>query len=205
MSSAALFALPTVLSVIRCEAYRAWRSLRRHGYEPADLQQEFALRLLERHRSYDPKRASAATFSTHVCRHRALQLAERATTRKRGAGIVPVSFSEALTASGETEVTTVLADIVSDDGAAMRIGRRSRPAAELAEFRIDVNRVVAGLPPHLATFARNLASQTVTEAATSAGVGRATGYRYRAEIKAAFTKAGLDRYLVHCTTMGDAR
>jgi hypothetical protein len=185
--------LPAVLGVIRMEACRAWRALRRFGYEPSDLRQEFRLRLLEVDGLYNPGRSSPATFASHSCRQRTLQLVEPHLAAKRNSGMAMQSLS---TPVGLDEGSPVeLADLIADDEYAMRIGRRSRPATELAALRLDVDRVVSGLPIELADVARLLAAgNSVVALARRLGISRATAHRRIASLREAFHAAGLDSY-----------
>jgi hypothetical protein len=190
--------MPSVLRVVRGEAYRAWRSLRRFGFEQKDLHQEFLLRLVENHMVYDGRLSSAATFSSHVCRRRSLQLVEAATSVKRGSGAVPRSLSEPVNLSTPSGTTffTALADIISDDGGVMRTGRRRRSAAELMALRIDTHGVVSHLPAGLAAVAQLLAQgELPSEVARRLGISRATLYRRIGQLRCAFREAGLQRYV----------
>lgn len=198
MTNAAMVLMPSVLRVVRGEAYRAWRSLRRFGFEQKDLHQEFLLRLVENHMVYDARLSSATTFSSHVCRRRSLQLVEAATSVKRGSGAVPRSLSEPVNLSTRrgTNFFTALADIISDDGGVMRTGRRRRSAAELMALRIDTNGVVSHLPPGLAAVAQLLAQgEPPSEVARRLGISRATLYRRIGQLRRVFREAGLHEYV----------
>ena len=190
MSSASLAMFPAVVAVIRIEANRAWRSLRRFGYEASDLRQEFRVRLLEVEGVYDPARSAPSTFATRNCRQRTLQLIEPHLAAKRNAGMAPQSLS---TPVGLDEGAPVeLADLIADDEYALRMGRRSLPAADLLALRLDVDRVVRGLPLELADVARLLAvGESVVDVACRLGISRATAHRRLAALRVAFHKAGL--------------
>jgi hypothetical protein len=199
MTSAALLVLPSVLLVLRAEAYRAWRSLERFGFKANDLHQEFALHLLETHRSYDPRRASLATFSARLCRNRTLQLLEGASCAKRGGGVVPRSLSDRVVIGDRADNADVteLVDTISEDAVARRMGRRSRSAAELIALRLDVDRVVRELPVELAELATLLAAgEPISTAAHRLKISRSTAYRRLSELRHAFHRARLDGYLV---------
>jgi DNA-directed RNA polymerase specialized sigma24 family protein len=198
MNSSALLALSSVLLVLRVEAFRAWRSLSRFGYESEDLRQEFALRLLQTHASYEPLRSSTATFTSRVCRSRSLQLVEAASCGKRGGGIVPRSLSDPLKVRDHADSAEVseLADTISEDGVASRTGRRSRSALEVMALRLDVERVVRELPTELANVAELLAAGVpVVAVARMLGVSRATVNRRITALREVFRAAGLDGYM----------
>jgi hypothetical protein len=84
---------PEVARVIRREASRASRTFRCFGLEPEDIRQEFALQLLENCERHDPSRSSPATFASHSCRFRTLQIVESSITAKRNFGRTPASLS----------------------------------------------------------------------------------------------------------------
>jgi DNA-directed RNA polymerase specialized sigma24 family protein len=198
MSSAALLLTPGVLPAIRCEAFRAWRSLRRFGFESQDIRQEFFLHLVHAQSRYEARRSSPVTFTTHVCRHRSSRLVEAATCVKWGGGVAPRSLAEPVK-KGERHGATImaeLADTISDDAYAMRTGRRSRSFAELLTLRIDVNRAIARLPTDLADVANLLASgMPVVEVARQLQISRATLYRRIGQLRWAFRESGLHGYV----------
>jgi RNA polymerase sigma factor (sigma-70 family) len=184
---------PRVARVIRTEAFRAWRSLRRFGFEASDLRQELTLHCLNHFDRYDPKRSSPATFASRTCRQRTLQLVEPVLARKRNGGAVPQSLSTP--ARTDADATAELACPISDDEVAIRLGRHSRPAAELANLRLDVERLVNGLPPELVSVARLLLEgEPNVEVARRLGLSRASLYRRIAQLRLIFRNAGLDSY-----------
>jgi len=182
-----------VADVVRLEALRSWRTLRRHGFQLDDVHQELLVHwTLQRHR-YDAQRASQATFAAHVCRRRALSLIEAAEAAKRGGGNV-CAVSE-MAPMDEHLIEIERPDQVSEDTQAIRLGLRSRPEAELSELKMDVENVIATLAPDHAALADGLKRENITGAAASLGISRATAHRRRAAIKTAFIAAGLDGYL----------
>ena len=77
----------------------------------------------------------------------------------------------------------------------MRMGRRSRPAAELVELAVDVARVIECLPGELAIVARMLLDgEPDTVVARRLGISRATLYRRIGQLRQVFRQAGLDGY-----------
>jgi hypothetical protein len=190
MNSGLLVLTPGVARVIRLEAFRSWRSLRRFGFEPTDLRQEFTIACLNGFDLYDPSRSSPTTFATHTCRRRTLQIVESARTVKRNGGVTPESFAAPVV--NEHGAKTKLGDLISQDEYAIRTGRRSRPAADLLALRLDVDRVVRGLSTELAEVARLLAAGHVpSDVAKLLRISRATTYRRVADLRAAFQAAGI--------------
>jgi hypothetical protein len=193
MSRASLVMSPTVQGVIRSEAFRAWRSLRRFGYEPADLRQELTLDCLGRFDRYDPSRSSPATFATHTCRQRTLQIVEPALAAKRNGGVVPQSLSSPL--REDDGVLAELASTISEGAVAARLGRRSRPAEDLTDLHLDVERLLNGLPSELTVVARLLlAGERNVAVARQLRISHATLYRRIAQLRQAFRNAGLHAY-----------
>jgi len=191
MASASLVLLPAVLAAIRAEAFRAWRSLGGFGFEPSDIRQEFVLSCLSGFDRYDPRRSSPATFAAHSCRQRTLQIIEPHFAVKRNSGRIPESLSAPVRADGEARAE--LGETVADDQIAMRMGRRSRPAAELVELAIDVARVIECLPAELAIVARVLLDgEPDTVVARQLGISRSTLYRRIGQLRQIFRDAGLD-------------
>ena len=188
--------LPTaVTKAIRHLAFRAGSRLQRFGHSRQDLEQELVHHYLRHRHQHDSTRASAATFATHVCRNCVIGMLTAALAEKRGAGTTVGSLSEPV-AIGQAGETIECGAAISENSYYMKLGRRSRPDVETVELQIDVARVVASLPPHLANLARRLALESVVEAAKSTGVSRATAHRNLDAVRTAFVQAGLDLYMV---------
>ncbi len=148
----------------------------RFGYSPSDLEQELVLQYLRRHHRHDPKRASAATFASHVCRNRAIQLLESAAAAKRGHGMQVESLSDLVPVGHEATIQRE--DTLSLDDCDIKLGRASRPAAELLPLRLDVERAIRRLPVELGQVARLLAEDfRPAEAARVLNISRASVYR----------------------------
>ena len=184
-----------VMVAIRSVAYQASGNLKRFGYEQQDLSQELVLHYLRRYPQHDSARASAATFAACICRHRLISIFEAETACRRSASGGLTSLSEPV-AIGQSGETIERGETISQDVYDRNAGRRSRPHAEGIELQIDISRVVASLPPHLANLARSLAFEPVTLAACDLGISRATAHRHLRELRGAFTEAGLDLYSV---------
>jgi DNA-directed RNA polymerase specialized sigma24 family protein len=192
LSGVALHLPAPVARAIRFEAFLSSRRLRRYGYGSQDVHQELLLHWWRR-RSHDGDRSSEATFASRACRHRAIQITEGAVAAKRGGGAVPDSFSQPV--SSADDGARELGDTISHDAYAMSVGRQSRPAAELEDLRLDVARVLAGLPPHLANLAHQLMYDTISAAAQATTIGRSTAHRHMVAIKKAFVDARVDLYV----------
>jgi DNA-directed RNA polymerase specialized sigma24 family protein len=184
---------PEVQRVVELEAQRAWRSLRRHGFETTDLIQEFQLHLLRRIAQYDERRASLATFVSHVCKNKAFQLMEKETAKKRNSGGIPTSLSALLENEGGA---TELSDTITEDEYALRTGRRYRLAADLLALRIDTEGAVSRLPAELMEVAHLLAAhELVRDIDRTQGISRSSGARRRARMRTIFVMEGLAAYV----------
>lgn len=142
-----------------------------------DLRQDIILDLLGRAPRFDPSRGDWQGFVRGVSRHR----------------------SRTLVAQHRRHRWEVLAGDVgpAEDGndlplEALDCRRRTDPARVL-HLRLDVRRVVAGLPPGLRSLARALSQMPVTEVCQYIGKSRATVYRMKVQLRAAFVSAGLER------------
>jgi DNA-directed RNA polymerase specialized sigma24 family protein len=185
-----------VARAIRCAAFRASRRLRRYGFDFQDIEQEFFLHWVGRRHCHDAGRASALTFATHICRRRALQMIEGATTEKRGGSGGTMSLANPV-AVGREGRTTELERTISQDEYEANVGRRSRSFAELLILCIDVNRAINRLPAKLAHVANLLASgMPAVEAAQHLQISRATLYRRIGQLRHVFREAGLHGYVV---------
>ncbi|HMQ17059.1 MAG TPA: RNA polymerase subunit sigma-24, partial [Phycisphaerae bacterium] len=63
------------------------------------------------------------------------------------------------------------------------------------DLALDVDSVMASLPPQQRDLCAMLRTKTPTEIARETGMARSVIYKHIAGIRAAFTQAGLDHYL----------
>ena len=155
-----------------------------------DLEQELMLDLLQRLARFDPARAGRRPFISRVVEHCAASLlaaqnrAQRAWTRDAASLDDEAVESER---HGCCERRAPLAD-----DADRRPGgpARKSPFVEV-DLRLDVEIVVAGLPPELRSLCQRLRTESLTEVARSMGVPRTTLYRQIALLRRRFGEAGL--------------
>ena len=190
MDSASLVLSPAVTRVVRHEAFRAWRSLRRFGLEVADVRQELLIHLFVRSAHYDRRRSSPSTFASRVCHKRTLQIIESANSAKRGGGVALCSLSDPVRLK-DRKVVEFGATLNGDHSAVLN-GRQTRPAAALLRLHLDVERILAGLPHDLAVVARRLAEgNTPSEVARDLSISRATLHRRVVQLRQVFLDAGM--------------
>jgi DNA-directed RNA polymerase specialized sigma24 family protein len=192
------------MSVIRASALRANRSAVRFGDSVEDVTQDLLLHYLQQRHRYDPGRSSVATFAARVCGHRAIGMVAKASAQKRGGGVSVKSLSEPV-AIGQAGENILLESTISADSFNMNLGRQTQPEAELRDLQIDIEHILAGVPPDVAFFARRLAYESVGEAARAAGLSRASAYRRVQKLRKVFAENGLDTYLTRCQAVGSKR
>jgi RNA polymerase sigma factor (sigma-70 family) len=144
-----------------------------------DLRQEIVLDLLHRAPKFDPKRGEWHGFVRGVTRHRSTVLIARHRRRAR----------EVL---GEDLVDREAAGV--DDPGATLDNRPSADAEAELHLRLDVRRVVAGLPARLRSLALLLAQMPVKDVCERTGQCRSRVYRMTLQIREAFVEAGIAPY-----------
>ena len=124
---------------------------------------------------------------------------EGATSQKRGAAVNVSSLSDPIKLDHCGEAgdgamnTTELGSVISSDAYGMRMGRQTRPGAELLLLRVAVQTVLESLPPDLAVVARRLAEgESITAITEEMGIARSTVNQHMARLRKAFRQAGLE-------------
>lgn len=145
-----------------------------HRNDHEDLRQEILIDLLRRTSRFDSARGDWHGFVRGVTHHRSIALI--AQHRRRRWEVLAGDLGPA--EDGD--------DIPLD---ALDCRRRMDPAGVL-HLRLDVSRVVAGLPAQLRSLARVLGQMPVTEVCRHTGRSRATVHRMTVQIRNAFINAG---------------
>jgi RNA polymerase sigma-70 factor (ECF subfamily) len=169
---------PCLLSQVRYRARSLSRNSLMQGMELEDIEQELILDFLVRQCSYDPVKASWATFVDRVLAHKCASMIEGATAAKRGATVPRVSL-DALLAGPDGGVHEPVDDMASDSTG--------------ADIRLDLLRRVAALPTWIATLMRDLCDGTMTEIARERHMPRTTLYGHMAVLRT--TLSPLHEYL----------
>lgn len=144
-----------VLGNIRFQAYRL--ALRRAvpGMEIADFQQDLLADLIHRGRSYDPTRASFATFADRIVGHRVAALCaptQRALAERQ---IISLDAPASASREGEGDIPS-LCDSVPDE---------APPVDDVVIARVDVGRFLDQLSPRLRECCDVLLANSVVEGA----------------------------------------
>jgi RNA polymerase sigma-70 factor, ECF subfamily len=140
-----------------------------------DLRQEIILDLLRRTPRFDSARGDWHGFVRGVYRHRQIGLITQ--HRRRRWEVLAGDLGPA-------------EDGNDDRLDALDCRRRTDPA-RVPQLRLDVRRVVAGLPPRLQSLALVLGELPIAEVCMRTGKSRATVHRMTVQIREAFVNAGL--------------
>ena len=167
-----------------------------YGYTRSDikdLEQELVLDLLKRLPKYDPKRAQRNTFINRIINHKVATIIESKKAAKRDYRRSGGSLSEDYEDS-EGRITPRL-ERVDSRSCRQRMGWSVEPSIEQMDLKIDLDQVVAGLPPELRELCERLKFQTVAEIFQETGAPRSTIYDRMKRIRAVFEDRGLKEYL----------
>jgi RNA polymerase sigma factor (sigma-70 family) len=154
-------------------------------YDGEDVEQELLLDYLKRAPSFKPDLCSRIGFARMIVRNSVSTLIDQraAACRDYRARRIPVDLhrdGQSLN-HGDTP-NSWLAD------------PNTRSVFEKLNLRIDVEQVLMRLPVALATICRLLmVCETSSEAASRAGISRATLYRQIHQVRALFAQAGMDK------------
>ncbi|MBI4910950.1 MAG: sigma-70 family RNA polymerase sigma factor [Acidobacteria bacterium] len=155
------------------------REMRRNGMTPEDcddLTQELFLKYLERKDGFDPARGSYKTFVSCLIRNRAASLLGQ--IRRTSARLPLCPLPCACKAS-------------PDDPAPEPSDAIEEPRAKSVDLTVEVRRVVGSLPARLRHVASRITTEPAIEIASEMGVSRHRVYQLVAQLRSAFTNAGL--------------
>lgn len=163
---------------------------RQHGFSTSDrddIEQELAIRLLEKLPKHDPSRASLETFITLVINHLAKALL-RAQMRKREFSKA-ISLDEPIPTDPEGDIT--LLDVTDHENFLVQTGMIPRSGEQQIVLEIDTATMIDSLPETLRDTCLLLTQETVSEVAAKLGVHRDTIYKRLAQIRKHFNDKGL--------------
>ena len=157
-----------------------------------DLEQELLLRVLQSLPSFDPKQAHRNKFVTAVVeRHVATILRNKRAEKRNDHLVASINVTVEVEGMGAVE----LAQTVSEDELAARLGRKRRSAEDLANLALDIATVIAAMPKDWQELAERRKTQSMQEIADDLGVPRTTLNETMQLITARFKRAGLREYL----------
>ena len=157
-----------------------------------DLEQALVMDLLRRLRHFDPGRATHDTFVARVVDHAVATLIDARKAGIRDYRKVAGSLDELCdgVACGADDAPRVLNQNSYYRGT---VTAAARDEGRLG-LRLDLERAMSGLPPHLREVSEGLTRSTVAELSRETGVPRGTIYESIAKIRAHFERAGLAGY-----------
>jgi RNA polymerase sigma-70 factor (ECF subfamily) len=153
-----------------------------------DIEQDLALDVLERLRSFDPSRSKRHTFVAMVIEHAVAAIIERRTTAKRDPRREACSLNDAVCDDEGRELQR--SDTLDEER-----GRPGPCSEETRDLKADLGVALEGLSPELRSLALDLQGKSVADIARERGVPRTSLYSDIRKLKAAFGQAGLDQYV----------
>jgi len=181
---------------VRLIRHKARQLVRRPDFSESDrqdIEQELVLDLLRRLPKYRPERAQRSTFIARVIEHKIASLLHDRRAQKRGGGRRTRSLSDEGTDDDGKAVE--LGDTVSEDDYFRRTGAQPLCAAHACDLCMDVEAIVAHLPPRLRKLCHLLKSMPMADAARELSVPRTTLYDDVGKVREIFEDAGLQRFL----------
>jgi RNA polymerase sigma-70 factor (ECF subfamily) len=175
---------------------KAWQLVGKAGFTAADredLEQELIIDLLQRLSKFNPDRANRKTFITRVVTNRVATLIELQKASCRNYRLYSDSLNDYVDIGGGDLVERE--ETIASDDYLQNIGRCSRPLRELEELSLDIERLMADLPPKL----RNLCElfkkgQTVSGVSRDMGIARGSVYRYLNKLRDVFETAEFEKF-----------
>jgi RNA polymerase sigma-70 factor, ECF subfamily len=156
------------------------------SYDAEDIQQDLLLDYLKRSPAFDAYRCNKIGFARMLVRNGMSTLIQKHTAECRDYRACQISIDQSRNGQslnrGETELTpSRFAD------------PNTRTLEKKLTLRIDVERILARLPgPLVSLCVLLMVCDTTSEAASVAGISRATLYRRIHQVRAVFAQAGMD-------------
>lgn len=154
-----------------------------------DLEQELMTDLLQRLTRFDPARAGRQTFIARVVENHAAKLLAARNTTRRAWTRDAVPLDDEPERNGGDRDRRCRAPLADDADRRAGATARRNPF-EQVDLRVDVEVVVAGLPPALRAIGERLRTESLSDVARSLGVPRTTLYHHVALLRRRFTDAG---------------
>ena len=177
--------------------HKAWQLVGRGGFtkdDREDIEGDLTLDLLRRLRKFDPSRASFHTFVDRVVEHGAARLIERRSAPMRDYRREIASLNDRI--EDEEGEHVERGDLVDQDTYLESIGQPTMPLADQVTLRVDLERVLATLPPELRDlWERRAEGQSITDISRETGIPRGTLYERMKQLRKLVEDAGLRDYL----------
>ena len=179
-----------VARIIRIKAKTLARELRAGNQYREDFEQEFWLHYSGVRDHYDPERGRWSTFLDRVFKNKGFNMMAEWRTRKRRSERKARRWDDR-TGSDDDDALT-LEEVYGDDDHHAETGWGPQPDRQTVDLRLDVGRVLRGLPADLRELARRLMQQSVSEAAREMKIPRSTLYGKIHRIAKILRAAGVD-------------
>ena len=161
-----------------------------HGIVPDDrddLVQQLFLEYLERAGGFDSERGCYKTFVNCLIRNQVASLIRARKKERREATLCPLpSLAQDL-----DEDTAIQSRDVSEDAYRIAIGQASRPAAELLDLRLDVDRALDSLPFQLREIGVRVVEEGIEDASKAIGRSPSRVYQLLWKARATFMALGV--------------
>ncbi len=152
--------------------HKADQLVGRYGFTESDredIEQELTLALLERWPQYDPARSKPCTFVAKIVDHKVADLVKRQRQERRFRESIDLSHADRL-----TETTCPSHE-------------------EEVDLRLDVETVLASLPPNYRELCERLKHESLLAASEHMGVPESTLRFWLTKIRQAFEDAGFEK------------
>jgi len=173
--------------MIQCKARSLVGQVGLTADDVEDIEQELSTHLLERLPKFDPDKASPNTFAARLVDKKICSILRYRTQEIRDSRNKPRSLNEYVP-DGEGSTVQLGYTLERDERASLP---RLTPEQETA-LRLDVESVLASLPPDVRHLAELLKHMSMSDAAKEMGMPRTTLYRLRCKLRKALEAAGLD-------------
>lgn len=176
--------------------FKSKRLCRQAGLTESDIDDivmDLVIYLRSRLDQYDPDRASHKTFVNCVLENRVREIVYERTRATYDHRRNDYSLDESYT----NDLGEVISkgDLIEEDEYQIKTGNITRPQAELAELRIDVQRALESLPDEWHRICLLMSEHSMVEVSRITGIKRHRLYAIRNRIQEIFRVFGLDAYL----------
>lgn len=179
-----------------CIKHKAFQLIGQAGFKAddlEDLEQELAVHLVEQLPKFNSTRGAYTTFVDRVLDHKAADILDARFAACRDCRLPVGSLHDPVRLEEGGEV--LVEDLDLEDAMQVQRGLRGRPTYEDADLKIDLARVLATLTPEQRDLCLRLLTSNLAEISAATGIPRPTLHDRRAQIRAAFDRAGLGGYL----------
>jgi RNA polymerase sigma-70 factor (ECF subfamily) len=161
--------------------------------EGEDIEGDLTLHVLEQLSKFDPTRGRLGAFVTRIVEHKAADILDARRTARRDFRLNVCSLSDTVQTAEGDEVS--IEDIAHEDAVRSQHSVGELSLEDEVARKVDLERLLAHIPPGQQDLCRRLMSATISEVAAALGVPRTTLYGPRSRLRAIFEEAGLREYL----------